>query len=752
MKTKPEPPLAQPKSRVPPRSLSFRPRARLVSVLGEHLISDQAVGLIELVKNAYDADATEVAVEILGLDDADTTTVVVRDNGTGMTIEDIEEKWLSPAVDHKERAKQEKRRTPLGRLPIGEKGVGRFAVHQIGRSLELVTRAAGGREIVLPINWDDFESGEQFLDTVNLTVQEREPEVFTGETTGTLIKIRRARCQWTRALLEKVHRTFRRLQSPLRQDERSRFTLIVTCPDYPEFENLDSTDILERSHYEFRALVDTEGRCDFEYRCSHPAVAARTKSDTADLVPLAGEELHGSPPACGPFWINLYVWDRTKDYLTQSHVSTRELNAQCGVSLFRDDLRVLPYGDPGNDWLLLDQERIQDPSGKVGNNQIIGLIQVLQENNLQLRDTTNREGLIENDAFQDLRALTRAAIRLFTTYWKKDRPPARDRTTKHEGSLEAAREVASALKETASEDVEVEVPSPLGETNEAAAGDGPPQNKSRVSQRQAVDLLIENLDGAAETDREKEKRIERLLTLAGTGLAAERVVHEFGRQVAAAYEALSQLRRLAPGGSRSLQAVSVLETCLATLRSEFRILAPYEALDRSPKPAAVSVRETAELALTINKRLIEGNAIQARVLGEDFDVRVVYQPQIRIRDGVSMSASSGGKLSRNSIPHSLCYRCLRWKGPFPFTFKSATGRIQTVRGARPLAEMEPGAPVHRGSPPPSAQSSSSSLCAPATLHGKEWFEENLGNCLLYLVPLDDETLGAVCALGGSRLG
>jgi len=51
----------------------------------------------------------------------------------------------------------------------------------------------------------------------------------------------------------------------LRQDERSKFGLLVACPEYPEFENLDSTDILERSHYEFRALVDAEGRCDFGF-------------------------------------------------------------------------------------------------------------------------------------------------------------------------------------------------------------------------------------------------------------------------------------------------------------------------------------------------------------------------------------------------------------------------------------------------------------------------------------------------------
>jgi hypothetical protein len=349
MKTKPEPSPSPAQTSSSRRSLSFRPRARLVAVLGEHLISDQAVGLIEIVKNSYDADATEVVVEILGLSSPDTTTVIVRDNGMGMTIQDIEHKWLSPAVDHKERAKQERRRTPLGRLPIGEKGVGRFAVHQIGRSLELITRSRGNREIFLPINWDEFETGEKYLDTVDLSVQEREPEVFTGDNTGTLIKIRRARCQWTRPLLEKVHRTLRRLQSPLRQDDRANLKVILTCPDYPEFENLDATDILERAHYEFRALIDDEGRCDFEYKCSHPGVTARTKSESAELVPLASKEMHGPKPACGSFWINLYVWDRTRDYLSRSHVSAKELDAQCGVSLFRDHLRVLPYGEPGND-------------------------------------------------------------------------------------------------------------------------------------------------------------------------------------------------------------------------------------------------------------------------------------------------------------------------------------------------------------------------------------------------------------------
>src|SRR5260370_39280579 len=84
----------------------FRPQARLLSLLGEQMISDQAVGLIELVKNAYDADATWIEIELLGLASPETTRVVIRDNGFGMTREDIMQKWLSPAVNHKERQKK----------------------------------------------------------------------------------------------------------------------------------------------------------------------------------------------------------------------------------------------------------------------------------------------------------------------------------------------------------------------------------------------------------------------------------------------------------------------------------------------------------------------------------------------------------------------------------------------------------------------------------------------------------------------
>jgi len=615
---------------------TFRPRARLLSLLGEQLISDQAVGLIELVKNSYDADATRVEVAILGLSTAESTRIEVRDNGIGMSRVDIEEKWLSPAIDHKERQKKAKSRSSRGRLPIGEKGVGRFAVHQLGRKFTLITRMADQPEVVLEIDWDTFDSGDTFLDDVPVTLFERTPQLFTNDQTGTYMLIERARANWSEPMLAKVHRALRRLQSP--HKAVSDFRISLCCPDYPAYERIDSSDILERAHYVFRGYVTAEGWLDYEYRCQHPALPERRNTeDNLNLIPLAHKEMASfSGNGCGPFHLTFYVWDRTQEYLNQSGVARADLDAMSGVSLFRDGLRVLPYGEAGNDWLDLDKERINNPSQRLSNQQIIGFIEVQQEDTPGLRDKTNREGLIDNAVFRDLRALVRAAMNVFTSQWTRDRPRVEPRTPAPKTALQQAKSLASAVAESARDDVAVTLPPPQitpparPSTQPVAPGQQialplPPDAPSPyVTQRQALRELIEHLDQAEAYQSQREadaSQREQVLThLAATGMAAERVAHEFGRQVHAALEALSDIRHLGRGDSKVAQAIRTLDTCLGTLRNEFRVLAPYEAGWRLQRTQPSSIRDAAELALKLNDHLIGEYGIEAAIEGSDFSV------------------------------------------------------------------------------------------------------------------------------------
>ncbi len=671
--------------------ITFRPRARLLSLLGEQLISDQAVGLIELVKNSYDADATRVDVAITGLSTTESTRIEVRDNGIGMSRSDIEEKWLSPAIDHKERQKKTKSRSSRGRLPIGEKGVGRFAVHQLGRKLTLITRMADQPEVALEVDWDAFDSGDTFLDEVPVTLYERPPQLFTDDQTGTYMLIERARATWSEPMLAKVHRALRRLQSPHRAVNDFRISL--SCPDYPAYERIDSSDILERAHYVFRGYVTSEGALDYEYRCQHPAVPERRfAEDNFNLILSADKEMaSASGNGCGPFHLTFYVWDRTQDYLNQSGVARADLDAMCGVSLFRDGLRVLPYGEAGNDWLDLDKERINNPSQRIGNQQIIGFVEVQQEETPGLRDKTNREGLIDNVAFRDLRALVRAAMNVFTFQWIQDRPRPEPRTPAPKTALQRAKSLASAVAESARDDVVVTLPPPprvtqpaLQSTQPATASEQvalplPPDAPSPfVTQRQALHELMEHLRQAeayqSQSEAEADQREQVLTHLAATGMAAERVAHEFGRQVHAALEALGKIRHLGRGDSEVARSIRTLDACLGTLRNEFRVLAPYEAGWRLQRAQPASIRDAAELALKLNGHLIGEYGIEAMIEGGDFSVVARPASLVQVFD---------------NLIHNACTWLARINGPrhISITLIAPTATVL-------ISDTGPGIPAH----------------------------------------------------------
>src|SRR5262249_42205326 len=150
--------------------------------------------------------------------------------------------------------------------------------------------------------------------------------------------------------------------------------------------------------------------------------------------------------------------------------------------------------------------------------------------------------------------------------------------------------------------------------------------------------IIQNLDGAEATIEDRERRLEIMLHLAATGLAAERVVHEFGRQVRAAVEALADIRTLVRPADPNGPALSAVDAALQTLRHEFRVLAPYEVADRAQRTRSTSARELAELALTLNRESLTAAGITAAVEGEDFVLKVRPSSLVQILDNLVHNA------------------------------------------------------------------------------------------------------------------
>jgi hypothetical protein len=142
----------------------FAVDSALLSELGEKLVSTVHVALAELVKNGYDADATEVRVGIVP-DDAGAPRVTIQDDGVGMSLEDVHQYWMKIGTSNKLAAPVSRR---YGRLKTGSKGIGRFACRRLGLHLRLTTcaevRIAKARNsqyqtTEVEFHWEDFKSG-----------------------------------------------------------------------------------------------------------------------------------------------------------------------------------------------------------------------------------------------------------------------------------------------------------------------------------------------------------------------------------------------------------------------------------------------------------------------------------------------------------------------------------------------------------------------------------------------------------------
>jgi cytochrome c2 len=213
--------------------LPFRPRARLLQILGDQLIGSPRLAVVEHVKNAYDADADTVTVTLEHIDTPD-RRIIVQDDGLGMTLKTIKDIWLVPAHDHRAAQRALMQRTTKQRLPLGEKGVGRFAVHKLGDRIELVTRAEGKKECVVTIDWDT-QIDKPFLSDTAVLIQMRAPEVFTGYATGTKLTISRLRDDeiWSRGEVRRLRRQITSISSPfLKIDPHETGMFLGQCAQY----------------------------------------------------------------------------------------------------------------------------------------------------------------------------------------------------------------------------------------------------------------------------------------------------------------------------------------------------------------------------------------------------------------------------------------------------------------------------------------------------------------------------------------
>lgn len=449
-----------------PKALKLRPYARLLTMLGDQLIKNERVALVELIKNSYDADATWVKVSFEGFDEnfvgKDGSKIVIEDDGVGMNEDVIENHWANPATPLKLQSKLAKKgTTKKGRIIQGEKGIGRFALLKLGRKITLTTktRASAAEHVVVmdlsgyDENFIDSNQEAMFLDDLRLSLKEVNPaqliqskQIEIGVNTvkrpkqGTHIEIGHLASAWSKSKVEGVYNDLMRLQSIFALGEEGdisadQFDLAIYRNGvYQPFADVRQSEL--SGLLQNRAVFHIEGSFNpksatFDFQID--GAKHRIALDDPELTGMRIYRDTFGPPIdrpieSGPFNFEFFVFDfapgaRAKYQLDNAD---KELLRQHRIYLYRDGIRVYPYGDADDDWLLIDVRRgTVKASEFLSNDQVVGQVRISQEGNPGLRDKTSREGLVETgNPTADFRAL----LQIFLA-WVRKKPYAQYKIT-----------------------------------------------------------------------------------------------------------------------------------------------------------------------------------------------------------------------------------------------------------------------------------------------------------------------------------
>lgn len=432
-------------------SYPIRARSHLLRLLGDELIGDDGLAIFELVKNGYDADATDVSIA-LSLSPGVNQDIVVQDNGIGMSLADITGKWLELATNSK-RENRSYRSPKFARRQLGEKGVGRIAALKLGRFIRLTTRASENPEYQLFIDWDKLSGASDYLEDAAVEIEESaKPRYFDGKKTGTRIEISGLRrTVWSRADLRKLYRLVSSLTSPFHTPDHFKVIFSASGRE-ADLKGLLATDgFLENAVWVFDFEIN-DGEYNWIYTFQPPhwkGVEGRSlakekdlllleeiDSDTVDkesqketasqkdqkdqALTLTKADLDGIGTISG----SVYAFNRRSEVLKATgNLSQMKmwLDDQTGVRVYRDGVRVFTYGEPSDDWLGLNARRINRPSGKLGTNSVVAAIHLKMDGSELLREKTNREGFDQNETFERFRRITSSVFEHFQQLHGTDR-------------------------------------------------------------------------------------------------------------------------------------------------------------------------------------------------------------------------------------------------------------------------------------------------------------------------------------------
>lgn len=395
-----------------PKKLHFSTHAELKNVIGQDLINDDNIAIIELVKNGIDAGAEKITLTFEeGADGSHIVAgplLVIEDNGAGMTLSDIEQKWLNIAYSEKKDTQGE------GRLLAGNKGVGRFACDRLGTRLDMFTHGNGGPLLHVTVDWTAFENKRKIADTIQkvnilqaeVTGSEMQRLVgrsLTGR--GTVLVVSGLRRNWDRDRLLQLKRNLQRFVNPIAAFDRGSVSIEIAAPEQMDL------DAVRQPHDCVNGIVENQVFEKLKFKTTYIELGL-DKTGTLLTTELfhEGQRVYRLVEKRDEF---LPLRDVTIVLHYMNSYKKAYFKRQTGVPvvdfgsifLFINGYRVSPYGDRDNDWLQLENRKGQGMGRALSGRELLGLVNV-RDRETKLRIVSNREGIVRDSTFTNLTSRT----------------------------------------------------------------------------------------------------------------------------------------------------------------------------------------------------------------------------------------------------------------------------------------------------------------------------------------------------------
>lgn len=427
--------------------MKFKTSSGIKSIVGKDLITDRYVAIFELVKNSYDARATEVVVSFNTSDDSeegvgslDDGKIYIVDNGTGMSKDDLDSKWLKLAYSDKQEGSfednidEDSLREIKNRILVGSKGIGRFSSDSLGSIITIRTKIKKENfEHQLTINWDDFDKDLTTLfEDINVNYEENVNLSRNDVDSYTIIEISNLRNKWTEEQLDGVTEKLRRLKNPFIEDDNLKIYCGINIFKLNEFSSLKKNnlvssniaEVLREKSINISALIKSYykkikvNNCielinnnftPVSYNIHLPFLMYNLKIIRSTIIlEDRGEKIYKLERDEVSILKDLDHIRISVNYLTISAKSTftRRMGVPAvrygNIFVYRNGFHVSPYGEEHYDIFGLNLRKAQGYNRYLGTREIIGFINIEDSKNLLKETSSRNNGFIENGYFKSL--------------------------------------------------------------------------------------------------------------------------------------------------------------------------------------------------------------------------------------------------------------------------------------------------------------------------------------------------------------